>query len=58
MLDTPEILATIKQAQQEKIVNKTRELEREQRSEVLGRANRRRHIGLPAHASCIMFYLG
>jgi hypothetical protein len=44
-----ELLATIKNARREKIVNKTRERERERRGEVLPCTIRRRRKGPPAH---------
>lgn len=46
---TPEILAAIKRARHEKVVNKTRERERERRGEVLRQTIRRRNRGPPAH---------
>jgi hypothetical protein len=39
----------IKQARREKIANKTRELERERRGEVIARTIKRRNKGPPAH---------
>jgi len=49
MAYTPEMLATIKRTRREKIANKTWELERRRRGEVLGRTIRRRNKGPPAH---------
>ncbi|KAF8649132.1 hypothetical protein AX16_005995 [Volvariella volvacea WC 439] len=45
----PKLVEQIKQARREKIANKTRELERERRGEVLKRTIRRRNQGPPAH---------
>jgi hypothetical protein len=46
---TPEMLARIKQARQEKTANKTREFKHERRGEVLRHAIRRRTKGPPVH---------
>ena len=46
---SPETLAAVKQARREKILNKTRLLERERRGEILPRTIRRRNKGPPAH---------
>jgi hypothetical protein len=54
MTYSPEMLATIKRARREKILNKTRERERERRGEVLGRTIRRRNKGPPAHVLALM----
>jgi hypothetical protein len=45
----PELLDAIKQARREKIANKTRELDRERRGEILARTIDRRNQGPPAH---------
>jgi hypothetical protein len=49
MTYTPEMLAAIKRARHEKVINKTRERERERRGEVLRQTIRRRNKGPPAH---------
>lgn len=46
---TPEMLEAIKAARREKVVNKTRELSRERRGEVLRRTILRQSKGPPAH---------
>lgn len=46
---TPHLLAHIKQARRNKIVNKTRERQRERAGEVLKSTLRRRRKGVPAH---------
>lgn len=45
----PEMLEAIKQAKREKVANKTRELQREARGEVLRRTIFRNRAGPPAH---------
>jgi hypothetical protein len=45
----PKMLAAIKQARRDKILNKTRELDRERRGEILPRTIRRRNQSPPAH---------
>jgi hypothetical protein len=45
----PEMLAAIKQARRDKILNKTRQLERERRGEILPSTIHRRNKGPPAH---------
>lgn len=45
----PEMLGAIKRARREKIINKTRERERERRGVILPRTIRRRNQGPPAH---------
>lgn len=50
----PEMLKAIKQARRDKIQNKTRELERERRGEILRRTIRRRNKGPPAHRIATM----
>lgn len=45
----PEMLRAIKQARRDKIQNKTRELDRERRGEILRRTIRRRNKSPPAH---------
>jgi hypothetical protein len=45
----PKMLEAIKQARRDKILNQTRQLERERRGEVLPRTIRRRNKGPPAH---------
>jgi hypothetical protein len=50
----PEMLARIKEARRQKIANKTRELERERRGEVLRRTIRRRNKGPPAPVLTLM----
>jgi len=45
----PEMLAAIKQARRDKILNQTRQLERERRGEILRSTIRRRNKGPPAH---------
>lgn len=45
----PELLEQIKQARREKVANKTRELQREARGEILPRTIFRRRAGPPAH---------
>lgn len=47
---SPEMLDAIKRARRDKIINKTRERERERRGEVLRSTIRRRNKGPPAHA--------
>ena len=49
MTYSPEMLAAIKRARHEKVVNKTGERERERRGEVLRQTIRRRNKGPPAH---------
>jgi len=46
---TPHLLAHIKQARRNKILNKTREKQRERAGEVLNSTLRRRRKGVPAH---------
>lgn len=45
----PALLETIKEARREKIANKTRELQRERKGEILKRTILRRNQGPPAH---------
>ena len=45
----PEMLTAIKQARRDKILNNTRELERERRGQILACTIRRRNKGPPAH---------
>lgn len=45
----PALISALKQARREKILNKTRELERERRGEIITRTIRRRNKGPPAH---------
>lgn len=49
-----DMLEAIKQARRDKIQNKTRELDRERRGEVLRRTVRRRNKGPPAHVLATM----
>ncbi|KIM77743.1 hypothetical protein PILCRDRAFT_76421 [Piloderma croceum F 1598] len=46
---SPEMLEAIKQARRDKILNQTRQLERERRGEILPRTIRRRNKAPPAH---------
>ncbi|KAG8880891.1 hypothetical protein FRB98_004695 [Tulasnella sp. 332] len=46
---TPELLEMVKQARHEKIINKTKEKERERQGEVLNKTRARMRQGLPAH---------
>jgi hypothetical protein len=48
------MLAAIKQARRDKILNKTRQLERERRGEILPSTIRRRNKGPPAHILSMM----
>lgn len=45
----PTLLAAIKQARRDRVINKTRERERERHGEILPRTIRRRNKGPPAH---------
>ncbi|KAF9002935.1 hypothetical protein BDQ17DRAFT_510015 [Cyathus striatus] len=51
---SPELLAQIKQARRNKIENKTREREREQRGEILKNTLKRMRKGPPAHVLALM----